>query len=362
MVGMTRAHIADPHIVRKIIEKREDEIRPCVGATYCLDRIYEGHEALCIHNPATGREKTMPQVITSKAQQSYKAVIVGAGPAGLEAARVLGERGHEVVLFEASDEPGGQVRLASRVPRRNELSGIIDWRVSMCEKAGVEIRFNRFAEKQDVLSENPEIVIIATGGLPNTDILEGADFVQNTWDLLGGSIKPAEKVLLYDDNAAHPGLAAAEWIADFGAELEIITPERFFGADIGGLNHVAYAEVFDRCGVKITISKRLKAVRRDGSGLVAHIGSDFSSRIEERRVDQVVVEHGTLPLDDLYFELKPESLNLGEVDYAALIDRKPQELRTNPEGAFRLFRIGDAVSSRNIHAAIYDALRLCITL
>ena len=362
MVGMTRAHIADPHIVRKIIEKREDEIRPCVGATYCLDRIYEGHEALCIHNPATGREKTMPQVITSKAQQSYKAVIVGAGPAGLEAARVLGERGHEVVLFEASDEPGGQVRLAARVPRRNELSGIIDWRVSMCEKAGVEIRFNRFAEKQDVLSENPEIVIIATGGLPNTDILEGAEFVQNTWDLLGGSIKPAEKVLLYDDNAAHPGLAAAEWIADSGAELEIITPERFFGADIGGLNHVAYAEVFDRCGVTITISKRLKAVRRDGSGLVAHIGSDFSSRIEERRVDQVVVEHGTLPLDDLYFELKPESLNLGEVDYASLIDGKPQELRKNPEGAFRLFRIGDAVSSRNIHAAIYDALRLCMTL
>ena len=69
--------------------------------------------------------------------------------------------------------------------RRNELSGIIDWRVSMCEKAGVEIRINRFAEKQDVLSENPKIVIIATGGLPNTDILEGADFVHNTWDLFG---------------------------------------------------------------------------------------------------------------------------------------------------------------------------------
>ena len=114
--------------------------------------------------------------------------------------------------------------------------------------------------------------------------------------------------------------------------MEIITPERFFGADIGGLNHVAYAEVFDRSGVTITISKRLKAVQRDGSELVAHIGSDFSSRIEERRVDQVVVEHGTLPLDDLYFELKPESLNLGEVDYAALIDGKPQDclLYTSP--------------------------------
>ena len=362
MVGMTRAHIADPHIVRKILENREEEIRPCVGATYCLDRIYEGHEALCIHNPSTGREKTMPHVIDSKKGKTLKALIVGAGPAGLEAARVLGERGHQVVVFEALDEPGGQVKLASRVPRRKELLGIIDWRISMCEKAGVEICFNQFAEKQDVISENPELVIIATGGLPNTDILKGSELVNNTWDLLGGSIKPAERVLLFDDNAAHPGLAAAEWLADSGATLEIITPERFFGADIGGLNHVAYAESFDRSGVKITISKRLKAVRQEGSELVAQIGSDFSSSTEEKRVDQIFVEHGTLPLDDLYFELKPKSFNLGEMDYASLIEGKPQQLINNPTGNFSLFRIGDAVSSRNIHAAIYDAMRLCITL
>ena len=232
----------------------------------------------------------------------------------------------------------------------------------MCEKAGVEIFFNQFAEKQDVISENPELVIIATGGLPNTDILKGSELVNNTWDLLGGSIKPAERVLLYDDNAAHPGLAAAEWLADSGVTLEIITPERFFGADIGGLNHVAYAESFDHSGVKITISKRLKAVRQEGSELVAQIGSDFSSRTEERRVEQIFVEHGTLPLDELYFELKTESLNLGEMDYTALIEGKPQQLIKNPTGNFSLFRIGDAVSSRNIHAAIYDAMRLCITL
>ena len=85
---MTRAHIADPHIARKVIAGREDEIRPCVGATYCLDRIYEGHEALCIHNPATGREATMPHVIPPAARAGAAVVVVGAGPAGLEAARV----------------------------------------------------------------------------------------------------------------------------------------------------------------------------------------------------------------------------------------------------------------------------------
>ena len=104
---------------------------------------------------------------------------------------------------------------------------------------------------------------------------------------------------------------------------------------------------------------RLRAVWRRGNRLVAEIGSDYAERTEERLVDQVVVEHGTLPLDELYFALKEQSINRGEVDYRALIAGRPQSLVSNPEGRFRLFRIGDAVASRNIHAAIYDALRLC---
>jgi len=106
MVGMTRAHIADPHIVIKVIEEREDDIRPCVGATYCLDRIYQAGEALCIHNAATGRELMMPHVIP-KASVKRRVVVAGAGPAGLEAARVAAERGHEIVVLEAAPDAGG---------------------------------------------------------------------------------------------------------------------------------------------------------------------------------------------------------------------------------------------------------------
>lgn len=358
MVGMTRPHIADPHIANKVATGREADIRPCVGATYCLDRIYEGHEALCIHNPATGRERTIPHVIARGDGPSKRIVIVGAGPAGLEAARVAGERGHDVVLFEAADAPGGQVRLAARVPRRRELIGIVDWRAEQCAKLGVEMRFNTYAEAEDVLAERPDIVLIASGGLPNTDIVEGAELVVSTWDILSGDVKPGERVLIYDDNAAHQGLSAGEIVADAGAALEIVTPERFFAADIGGLNHVAYARAFDRAGALITINKRVLAVRRSGNGLIARIGSDYSDRIEEREVDQVVVEHGTLPLDEVYFDLKPRSRNGGEVDYGALIDGRPQTVSRNPDGDFQLFRIGDAVASRNIHAAIYDAIRL----
>jgi len=363
MVGMTRAHIADPHIARKVAEGREAEIRPCVGATYCLDRIYEGHEALCIHNPATGREATMPQTVRPTDGPKRRVVVVGAGPAGLEAARVSAERGHPVTLFEAAPDPGGQVRLLARMKRRAELIGIADWRAERCAALGVEMRFNRFAEAADVLAEEPDIVIVATGGLPNTSFLEaGEELVTTSWDILAGDVKPGHDVLLFDDNGGHPGLQAAEFIAEAGSRLELVTPERFFAPDVGGLNHVPYARAFKQHGVRITINTRLFSVRREGNKLAAILGSDYSDETEERIVDQVVTEHGTLPLDELYFELKPQSRNLGEVDYQALIGVRPQEVEKNPEGRFRLFRIGDAVASRNIHAAIYDALRLCVAI
>lgn len=362
MVGMTRAHIADPHIANKVVAGLEDDIRPCVGATYCLDRIYEGNEALCIHNPATGREATIPHIVPASNGDKKNCVVVGAGPAGLEAARVLGERGHSVTVLEAADKAGGQICLAARVKRRAELIGIIDWRMGQCEKAGVSFQFNTYAEMSDVMALNPEVVIIATGGLPNTEIVPGAEHATSTWDILSDNIKPAERVLLFDDNAAHPGLAASEAIALYGSDLEIVTPERFFAVDIGGLNHVKYAECFDAHDVCITINKRLVGIEKDGNTLVGLIGSDYSEKIERRDVDQIVIEHGTLPLDDLYYELKPLSSNFGAVDIDALTNVQSQALKPNSDGTFQLFRIGDAVAGRNIHAAIYDALRLCIAL
>jgi 2,4-dienoyl-CoA reductase-like NADH-dependent reductase (Old Yellow Enzyme family)/thioredoxin reductase len=358
LVGMTRALIADPHIARKVAEGREAEIRPCVGATYCLDRIYEGGEALCIHNAATGREATMPQIVPRTTGAKRRIVVVGAGPAGLEAARVSAERGHEVVLFEAADEAGGQIRLAARAARRRELLGIVDWRMQQLEKLGVTLRFNKWAELEDVTAEEPDIVVIATGGLPQAPTLAaGTELTISSWDILSGDVKPAKEVLLFDDNGAHPGMQAAEAIAEAGSKLEIVTPERFFAPEIGGLNHVPYAESFQSHGVRITILRRLTAVTRAGNRLEAVIGSDFGDYVETREVDQVVVEHGTMPNAELYEALKPDSVNRGEIDYKSFIAGRLQEVRRNPAGRYRLIRIGDAVASRNIHAAIYDALR-----
>jgi 2,4-dienoyl-CoA reductase-like NADH-dependent reductase (Old Yellow Enzyme family)/thioredoxin reductase len=358
MVGMTRAHMTDPHIVRKIMEKREEDIRPCVGANYCLDRIYQGGAAYCIHNAATGRELTMPHAIP-KADAKRKVVIIGAGPAGLEAARVAGERGHEVVVLEAASQAGGQIRLTAQSPRRREMMSIIAWRLAQCEKLGVTIRYNTWAEADIVQAENPDVVIIATGGLPHTEVLStGNDLVVSSWDIISGDVKPGTNVLIFDDAGDHAALQAAEILANSGAKVEIMTPDRSFSPEVMAMNLVPYMRSLQNKDVTFTVTYRLESVERQGNGLAAHVGSDYGGVSKTRLVDQVVVNNGTIPLDDLYFELKPLSVNAGEVAYDDLIDGLPQTVSRNPEGRFQLFRIGDAVSARNTHAAIYDALRL----
>ncbi|MDE2445575.1 MAG: NADH:flavin oxidoreductase [Alphaproteobacteria bacterium] len=358
MVGMTRAHMADPHLVRKIIEKREDDIRPCVGATYCLDRIYQGGDAYCIHNPATGREVKMPHII-APAKTAKKVVIVGAGPGGLEAARVASLRGHDVTVFEAAPQAGGQVRLTAQSKRRAEMIGIIDWRMQQCTKQHVKFKFNTWAESADVTTENPDVVIIATGGTPHTEVLAtGNDLVVSAWDILSGDVKPGQNVLLYDDAGDHAAMQAAEVIAASGAKVEIMTPDRSFAPDVMGMNLVPYMRGLQKYDTTFTVTYRLEDVVREGNQLRCIVGSDYGGVRRERLVDQVVVNHGTRPLDEIYFALKPHSKNLGEVDYNTLINGGAQHVSKNPDGQFVLYRIGDAVSARNTHAAIYDALRL----
>ena len=203
------------------------------------------------------------------------------------------------------------------------------------------------------------MVIVATGGLPDTEVLEaGNDLVVSAWDLISGDIRPGRKVLIYDDAGDHAALQAAEVATAAGAEVEVMTPDRTFSPEIMGMNLVPYMRALQDKEVTFTVTYRLRAVERDGNRLMAVIGSDYMPVTLRRPFDQVVVNHGIIPLDELYFALKPLSSNLGAVDHDALIAGRPQTLRPNPEGRFQLFRIGDAVSSRNIHAAIYDALRL----
>ena len=364
LVGMTRAHLADPHLVRKIAAGEEHRIRPCVGASYCLDAIYQDGAAKCIHNPSTGRELTLPHDIGRSGTPGRRAVIVGAGPAGLEAARVLAERGHDVTLLEAAATPGGQVSLAARAPARRDLQGIIDWRVAECARLGVTVRCNVYAEAADVLALEPDIVVVATGGSPDTSGIPGSPLITDGWDVLGGAVRPTGTVLLYDDDGGHAGLDTARALLESGVVLEYVTPERTLGPDLGGSNYPLYAKAFAESDTaRTTLLHTLSSVHRRSDGrLVASLASEHADRVVERVVDRVVVEQGTVPNDGLYHALVAGSVNLGEVDHRALLGLAGQEVRRNDDGAYQLFRIGDAVTSRNIHAAVLDAFRLCVAV
>ena len=359
MVGMTRAHIADPHIVAKMLRGEEDRIRPCVGAGYCIDRIYVGGEALCLHNPATGRERTMPHVIRPSVGPSKRVVVVGGGPAGLEAARVAAARGHVVTLLEATDRLGGQINLAARLERRREIIGITDWLIREVELAGVEVRLNSYAEAGDVLALAPDIVFVATGGMPNLGFFgPGEDLVISSWDLLSGQETLSGEVLVYDENGQHQGPTVAEFLARRGVKVTFVVPDRMPAVELGATNSAQSMKALYENGVAFVPDLALRGVRREGNRLVVTFRNLYTEQYLERQTDHVVVEHGTLPADEVYRELKAASRNHGEIDQDALLAGRPQDLSANPDGRFMLFRVGDAVASRNIHAAIFDSLRL----
>ncbi|GLK82156.1 NADH:flavin oxidoreductase [Ancylobacter defluvii] len=356
MVAMTRAHIADPHLMRKLIEGRDDDIRQCVGAGYCIDRIYVGGDALCIQNAATGREATMPHVI-AKADRSRKVVVVGAGPAGLEAARVSAERGHRVVLFEKDDRPGGQINLAARATWREALSGIPRWLAAQVSKKGVDIRLGTEATEAMILAEQPEVVILATGGLAHTGFAKGAERAVTTWDVLAGRIEPSGSVLLYDEIGGHNAASTAEVLARKGCLVEMATHDLQIGQEVGTTNKPIHLRELYKAGVILTPNMELIEIYPEGNRLVAALRNTMTAAEEERVVDHVVVDYGTLPVEGLFASLRAGSVNDGETDLDALVAGRPQ--RWTGEDGYALYRIGDAWTGRNIHAAIYDALRLC---
>lgn len=351
MIGMTRAHMADPQIVNKLRAGREERIRPCVGASHCLYRPVH-----CIHNPATGRETWLPQVIERSPHAGRKAVVVGGGPSGLEAARVLAERGHRVVLLEAANRLGGQLVLAAKAHLRRDLIGIVDWRIAELERLGVDIRPNIYAEAAYVLAEAPDLVIVATGGTPDFGPAAGSELCLSVFDALGNPAQVADDVLIYDATGRHPAPSAAAQIAAAGKAVTFVARDPSIAPEMEHHSSITYRKALVEHDVRTLLEYELVSVSaRNGlrEVVLRHLltGRELSSTHK-----QIIVEHGTIPVSDIFDELRPLSVNDGVTEIETLIGTSP--LREPPMSGFELHRIGDAISSRSVHAAMLDALRL----
>jgi NADPH-dependent 2,4-dienoyl-CoA reductase/sulfur reductase-like enzyme len=287
-------------------------------------------------------------------------VVIGAGPAGLEAARASGERGHAVTLFESAERTGGQLNLAIKGPWREPLSGITRWLDREVHRLGVDVRLRTTATPEMVTSLDPDVVIVATGGRPCKGRFEGSDLAVSSWDILSGQVEPGKNVLFWDDNGQHQGLSTAEFLAKRGSLVEFVTPDRHAAHDVGITNFPVHMRELYKHGVIFTADHRLIQVSREGNKLIAVLRNEYSNLEEEREVDQIVAEHGTLPLDELYFALKPSSINHGELNIEILAEQdRVVDVVHDANAKFRLYRVGDAVTSRNIYAALLDSLRLC---
>ncbi|WP_404295330.1 dimethylglycine demethylation protein DgcA [Halomonas sp.] len=372
LVGMTRAHIADPHLIAKIKMGQIDQIKQCVGANYCIDRQYQGLDVLCIQNAATSREYMgLPHIIEKSEGPKRKVVVVGGGPGGMEAARVAAERGHDVTLFEVAEALGGQITIAAQAPQRDQIAGITRWYQLELARLNVDLRLGTRADEATLLDLRPDIVVLATGGQPFLSQVPGwaysedpaESLVVSTWDVLSGKVAPGKNVLIFDAICEFSGVSAADYLADKGAKVEIVTDDIKPGAAVGGTTFPTYYRSLYEKEVIMTSDLALHKVYREGDSLVAVLENEYTGALEERVVDQVVVENGVRPDEALYFALKAQSRNKGQLDLEALYAIQPQPCLVEERGqegdGFLLFRLGDCTAPRNIHAAIYDALRIC---
>jgi thioredoxin reductase len=335
LVGMTRALIADPELPRKAREGHLDDIRVCMGsAEGCIDRLYFGLPIGCVQNPVIGREREWGPVIPTDTPR--KVLVVGGGPAGMEAARVLTERGHRVTLLERAGELGGALRVAARAPGWEAYASAVDWLARQLARLKVEVRLDVAATATAVLAERPDAVVVATGADPRRPRLPGVEgsHVVTAAEVLGGAAPVRGRCVILDETSYTPGPKVADALSQAGYSVEIVTRQYSLGEDIGTTLRAKLLERLLRQGVTITVLAAPVAIGADHVR-VRHMLTDAEWAIP---ADTVVLASGGQARDQLYHEIA--TLTMGQEKVPAL------------------HLIGDAYAPRNLLLAMLDAARV----
>jgi NADPH-dependent 2,4-dienoyl-CoA reductase/sulfur reductase-like enzyme len=245
LVSIVRGQIADPHLARKTTEGRAEDIRGCISCNQmCWGRRSRDYWISCLINPSAGREWEWGGDRFTVALAPKSVLVVGAGPAGLEAARAAAERGHHVEIVEALPSIGGQFRLAGMQPRRRQILDLMDWYERQFEKLGVTLRLNTYIDEDEIAVHPAEVLILATGSLPDETgfqrwlpqeaTLPGIE-LGRVWSpeaVMRREARLGDAVVVYDEGGNWRGVGTAWALAEKGKQVTIVTPEPFVGKEI----------------------------------------------------------------------------------------------------------------------------------
>lgn len=333
MVACCRAQIADPEFANKAREGRVDDIRLCIACNQgCADRFFASKQLTCLQNAAVSKEYMVGEL--KPAAKKKKVVVVGGGPGGMEAARVLKLRGHDVTLYEKEKQLGGQVNTLVKAPSREEFGQSVRYLSTQMQKLGVKVKLGVEATESTIKQDKPDVVIVATGSIPYVSPIPGSDQknVATPSQILNEEVAAGEKVVVFDNTGLQEAFTVADFLADRGKKVEIVTPYSTVGPWVGYTHWPVIWPRLLKKGIVFSENTTLKKI----AGNSVTVSNVYTEEERSIAANTVVMATGYKSNNGLFYALHGQ---VGE-----------------------LYMVGDSKSPRRVLDAIHDAFNLSIEL